>query len=238
MNTYSIWNNIKGYFKILTKVLPLVIIVFLYTNIKAQSNTNGNLNKIIPFGSALNNQILGFGVSNTYNWKIVSKDNNKILQEGVGTTLLEFVFDKPGIYMVELTHNENHVETGCNHDQAPVKLNIAVSSTKMNFDFSKLKLSNPIHKGVNTQDILLIVPVIVSTYDNKSVKYNIADAITAGIGTEIIAKPIKKEVILNNGIQDITFKLSGTANAETYIMFDFIDINNQIQSYSHLDLIK
>ncbi len=238
MNTYSIWNNIKGYFKILTKVLPLVTIVFLYTNINAQSNTNGNIHKIIPFGSALNNQILGFGVNNTYNWKIVSKDNSKILKEGVGATLLEFVFDKPGNYMVELTHNENHVETACNHNQAPVKLNIAVSATKMNFDFSKLKLSNPIHKGINTQDILLTVPVIVNTYDNKSVKYNIADVITAGVGTEIIAKPIKKEVILNNGIQDLSFKLSGTANAETYIMFDFIDINNQIQSYSHLDLIK
>ena len=43
---------------------------------------------------------------------------------------------------------------------------------------------------------------------------------------------------LKNGTHLLTYHLSGTAHQEAYLMFDFTDINNQIQSFSYTTKIK
>ena len=55
--------------------------------------------------------------------------------------------------------------------------------------------------------------------------------VTAGIGTTIVGKLINNSYVLFPGSNKLTYKISGSATKDTYIMFDFFDINNQVQSY-------
>jgi len=43
---------------------------------------------------------------------------------------------------------------------------------------------------------------------------------------------------LQNGINTLEFNLEGQATKNTYIMFDFVDINGNVQSYGFTNKIQ
>lgn len=192
--------------------------------------------ELISFGESLSK--IPMHISDDCDWKIIEKTAGKTLQSGRGESLKEHVFDTPGNYLIELILNENHKHNSCSHGAGQVNIALTVSPTKMVYDFSKVTFSAPIKKGVNTQNITMTLPISVSIFDKQPIRYALHKVTTAGIETEIIATPVAKDIILSEGTQVLTYRLSGIAHKEAYIMFDFVDCNNQIQSYSLLDPIK
>ena len=53
----------------------------------------------------------------------------------------------------------------------------------------------------------------------------------AGIGAAIVGSSSNDKITLTSGRHKIVYQLNGSASKETYIMFDFFDINSQTQSY-------
>ena len=55
--------------------------------------------------------------------------------------------------------------------------------------------------------------------------------ISAGIGTTITGELLADSITLKPGINKLVYRLRGNATKDTYIMFDFFDVNEQVQSY-------
>ena len=66
---------------------------------------------------------------------------------------------------------------------------------------------------------------------SKNISFKKAKVVVVGIGANIIGNASNETLILTPGKNKITYILNGKAIKESYIMFDFYDINNQIQSY-------
>ena len=49
---------------------------------------------------------------------------------------------------------------------------------------------------------------------------------------------LQEEIIVKNGTYNLSYKLSGTVNKETYLMFDFVDNNNETQTYYQLEIVN
>ena len=117
-------------------------------------------------------------------------------------------------------------------------MTIQVNPIKMTFDFSKISFSGKIQKGSNCDHIYITVPVTVIMKDLQTTKFVVPNVTVAGIGSEIIAKPVTSEVVLKNGTQLLKYQLSGIATKEAYLMFDFVDSNNNIQTYYQPEIVN
>ena len=189
--------------------------------------------KVITYGEKT-----AFGkIDNNAKWKIRNYNENISIQL-YGNQINDYVFEKPGTYEIDFSENNQNNEDECSHAKFDATMIVQVSSTKMIFDFSKIKFSDKIQVGQSCDDIDIVVPVNFTTYDGNPVKLIIPNVVVAGIGSQIIAKPINSEIIFKNGIQAVKYQLSGTATQQAYLMFDFVDANNQIQSYSYPEIIN
>jgi hypothetical protein len=61
---------------------------------------------------------------------------------------------------------------------------------------------------------------------------------TAGVRTSVVGKLKNGQKRLQNGINTLEFNLEGQATKNTYIMFDFVDINGNVQSYGFTNKIQ
>jgi hypothetical protein len=181
--------------------------------------------KIISFGESIKVN----KVDTSSKWIIESNDLGLHI-ELTGSEINSYVFDTPGNY--EITFSEaNHAEDTCNHSSIPEQFNVFVSPTKMMFDFSTLAFNKKIEAGISLDNIEITLNVNLKTYNNDSVLFENGQMVSAGIGTTISGKLMDDKVKLKPGINKLTYKISGSATKDTYIMFDFFDINNQVQSY-------
>lgn len=225
------------HFILLSFILTLNVKVLGQEN-KLVLNTNNvsthqQADKVISY-----NEKIAFGnVESSAVWTINFKKNNNIVHLK-GNEINDYVFINPGIYEINFLDNKKHDEHECNHSQFKEKMIIEVSPLKMTFDFSQITFSQPIQKGKNCDGIIISVPVNVTMIENNPTKFVVSNAVVAGIGTDLIAQPTEKEVTIKNGLQILKYKLSGTVNNETYLMFDFVDYNNQVQTFNLLEIIK
>lgn len=221
------------YKKIVINFLILIFGLFC-NNVIGQnlSSDNKSLYKSISYGEKIN-----FGsVENSSSWSINFLPENKIINL-TANQINEYVFDKPGQYIINFSENKIHKHGDCNHDAFPENMVIEVSASKMIFDFSKINFSNNFQVG-NNDDIIISVPVSIATKENKITKSTIANLTIAGLGCNLVALPLQKEIKLENGTQIIKFSVSGTIANETYLMFDFEDNNKNIQTYNLLQKIN
>lgn len=226
------------------KCVSLIIALSVLTNTSIAQSTihdthedgNYTASKFLTFGQSIEdyNNVLNENIS----WKVISSADKKVISSGAGLGLSKFKFDIPGKYTIEIDDKSPHDKKSCGHSHMPSLINVEVSGVQMTYDFSRIKFSEKIVKCMRCDQITVSVPIRVVLVDEKPVTFNIPDIRTAGIGTEIIAIPVQRQIELVNGEQILNFKLSGVANDEAYIMFDFVDINNQVQPYSHLEFIK
>jgi hypothetical protein len=149
-----------------------------------------------------------------------------------------FVFAKPGTYEISFKETQKNTNHECNHPQFKERMIIRVSPVKMIFDFSKISFSEKIRRGSNCDQIFVTVPVNVDMKDVQTAKFTISNVMVAGVGSEIIAKPVNTEVVLKNGTQLLKYQLSGVATKETYLMFDFVDYNNNTQTYYQPEIVN
>lgn len=182
--------------------------------------------KIISFGEKID-----FGnFEDTAIWTVANEKEN-IIKHLKGNEINDFVFVKPGIYEIRFTENKKHIENGCNHPQFNEKTIIKVSSLKMKFDFSTIKFSEIIVGEKELHDVKIYANLDFESYNNENISFKKAKVVVVGIGTNIIGNASNETLILTPGKNKITYILNGKASKESYIMFDFYDINNKIQSY-------
>lgn len=191
-----------------------------------------------PFKTIYFGQKIDFGtIDNSVNWVVSNKSGGTLPANLKGEEINDYVFEKPGTYEVKFIEIKKHTED-CSHGAFDENMTVEVSAVKMVFDFPKIAFSEKIQKGRNSDNIIVSVPVNVSFAAGNSAKFNSPDVMVAGIGSEIIAKPLQKEIVLKEGTQILKYKLSGVAKEEAYLMFDFVDVNNQVQCYNLPQIIN
>jgi len=148
---------------------------------------------------------------------------------GKGNALKDYVFDTVGDYEIAIQENIIRKEGQCNHSTVPnfIQLRV-VHAVKMTFHPEELKLSDDIRKGVDTRGIVLSITVTIENLSNLSLDYIYLEASTSGLGTHIVAT-LKKGTVLKEGKQVLEYELTGVAEKEAYIHFNFTDINGQVQ---------
>lgn len=198
-------------------------------------NVNDDQKTTLSYGESLRD--LGTEVSNQVTWSITNMDGNKVVASGSGDALTKYVFKTPGMYQVDINENLVHDPNTCNHNHFPEKMFIKVSPLKMEFDFSTIKLSRDIVGGQPTNGTTLSVDVRFSSYDNSTAVYDKAFR-TAGVRTSVAGKLKNGVTTLREGVNTLEFQLEGQATKDTYIMIDFIDINDVLQSYSLTNKIQ
>ena len=186
---------------------------------------NQNPYKTISFGGKIN---LG-KMQHPIAWTVSSFDsNNEVLLNG--EEINNYVFETPGTYKITSRENKSISENECNHASFPESFIIKVSPTQMVFDFSTLIFNKALEGGVNVDNTTLSLNVNLKTFTNEPVPFSKGKIQSAGIGTTIKGQ-LLNAVILKPGNNKVNYKLSGAASKDTYIMFDFFDVNEQVQTY-------
>jgi len=216
-------------------VCSLFLILFIHQS-QAQNEINGEkkqFHAVISFGEKIE---LGHFDADVY-WKI-SNSQNSINVSLQGNEINNYVFQEPGDYEINFTENRKHNQDECNHPSIPEKLLVKVQPVKLVFDFSKIQFSEKLQKGRNYSDLIVTVPAKVISKDNSMTKLPSPGLTVNGIGVALAARPVNTEIVLDNKIQLLKYKLSGIVDKETYLMFDFYDFNNQVQTYNLSEKIK
>lgn len=188
--------------------------------------------KIISFDEKID-----FGqIDHSTTW-IITNSINKNSTTLQGNEINNYVFREPGEYQINFQEDKNHVEQ-CHHPIFEAQFLVKAEPIKILFDFSKITFSEKIEKGKNYSDLIVSVPVKISTKDNSIKKRSAPGLSIAGIGVLLKAQPVQNEIILSDSIQLLKYKISGRIDKETYLMFDFYDFNNEAQTFNLLQIIK
>lgn len=213
----------------------LFLILFVHQS-QAQNQINGGIKQfyaVISFDEKMDFGHFDADVS----WKITNSQNNINVSLN-GNEINDYVFQQPGDYEINFTENRKHNPDECSHPAMPEKVLVKVQPVKLVFDFSKIQFSEKLQKGRNYSDLLVTVPAKVISKDNSITKLPAPGLSVSGIGVALTAKPANTEIVLNNKIQLLKYKISGKADKEAYLMFDFYDFNNQVQTYNLSEKIK
>lgn len=217
-------------------LICLLLCCLFYTNRSAAQNNYSNSHqqfyKTISFGEKIN-----FGdIDESAAWTITNAKKNIYLTLR-GSEINAYAFSEPGEYDITFHETIKH-EGECNHAALPENFRIKAESVKMVFDFSKISFSENVVRGKSYSDLIVAVPVKISVKENTAAKLPAPGLSIAGIGVLMKAEPLEKEIILSNTTQLLKYKIKGTADRETYLMFDFYDFNNQAQTYNLPQIIK
>jgi hypothetical protein len=154
-----------------------------------------------------------------------------------GSQINEYKFETPGQYFIKIEQAKSNNEANCEHPLLPNEIQVNVSRIKMKFDENRIEFSQPIKKGIETTGIILSIPISIETYDNKPVALNYTSVTIAGIGTSITANLSKDYGELSVGEHIVSYSLKGMVTENTYLMFDFADANNKVQSVALKSII-
>lgn len=180
------------------------------------------LKKQLTYGQGLN---LG-KLSDAVTWTIKGPSGTV---SGKGNALNDYVFAQAGNYEISLEENVVVKEGQDHHSSVPSSIQLKVDAVKMTFHQDELKLSTDIRKGVDTRGISMSIPVTIETLGEQKLDYPYTTVNSAGVGTNIVAT-LKAGTVLKVGKQTLEYELSGMAEKEAYIMFDFTDLNGQVQA--------
>jgi hypothetical protein len=235
-------NKIRGLHRLLVclhsnKQVAYFLLIILLTGVKTTAQNkisveNQQFYKVISYGEKID-----FGnMDNSVMWTITNseKEINTSLR---GNEINDYLFQEPGEYEINFQENKKHDEE-CSHPIFADRFRVKVETVKLSFDFSKIQFSQNIQKGRSYSDLIITVPVKIATKDNLVTKLSAPGLSVTGLGVSLKAEPVEKEIILNNNTQLLKYKVSGTVNRETYLMFDFYDFNNQVQTYNLPQIIK
>ncbi|SMP20922.1 hypothetical protein SAMN06265346_106253 [Flavobacterium hercynium] len=213
----------------------LVFCFMISFNAKAQNEFNTETDqfyKVISFDEKVD-----FGIIDTSVTWIITNLQNNISTTLHGNDINNYQFKEPGEYQINFQENKIHTEA-CNHPLFAENLRIKVLPVKISFDFSKIEFSEKLQKGVNYTNLLVSIPVKITIKENSIQKIIAPSLAVSGIGVSLTTKSVENEIILNNQIHLLKYKVSGIIEKETFLMFDFYDLNNQAQTYNLSQIIK
>lgn len=244
-NKHTLKDNINTILEFNTRMKQLlffVVMVVFSFRVSAQNDdtvarsldgsSRDSFYKVISYGDRI-----AFGtVEEDARWTIINTKENRIISL-YGNQINGYVFDQPGTYEVSFSEIKKQ-QNECSHPSYPDKMVIKVNPVKMTFDFSKINFSEKIQRGRNCDDIVITVPVTIAAKDNSVAKLNAPGLTIAGIGSNLTAKPLNGSILIQNGVQVLRYQLSGSVDKESYLMFDFFDLNNQVQTYNLPDIVN
>lgn len=234
MITENYWKFI--YLNVKKQFLCFLVFAFMVSfKAEAQNEFNAKTDpyyKVISFDEKVDFGIIDASVT----WTITNLKTNRS-KTLYGNEINNYQFQEPGDYQINFQENKVHNES-CNHSLFPEKFSIKVTPVKIAFDFSKIEFSEKLQKGINYANLILSIPIKITTKENSIKKITAPSLAVSGIGVLLTAKPIENEIILNNQIHLLKYKVSGIIEKDTYLMFDFYDLNNHAQTYNLSQIIK
>jgi len=188
--------------------------------------------KTISFGEKID-----FGdIDDAASWTVTNAKKN-IYISLLGNEINKYTFSEPGEYNIAFREIKKS-DGECNHPAYPENFIVKVEPVTMSFDFSKISFSEKFQRGRNYTDVIVSVPAKISVKGNSIASLPAPGLFVTGLGVALTAEPVLKEIAIDNKTQVLKYKISGTINQETYLMFDFYDFNNQAQTYNLPQLIK
>lgn len=151
-----------------------------------------------------------------------SKGVNK--SSGTGNNAEGLQFNEPGKYEVIFTL-PGHAE----HKEVSV---IEVADTRLKFDVSSVKLSKLIMNGVSVNGTTLTIQVELFTANKSKIEYNAPKVSTTGVMG--ITAYLNETVTLKNGINTLTFQLSGTPQGAGPAQLGFFNLLGEGFFYNFL----
>ena len=170
----------------------------------------------------------------------IKNEQSKSIATKTSESLEDFTFSVPGTYTIELA-SENIADSGheeCNHSDHNRTVLIEVLPYSIQFDFDKMKLSSEIVGGKEMANETLTIPVIVKTFSGGGLKTQELKVSAAGVNTTLEGNSKEENLTLNEGVNLVTYQLNGSASKNTYIMFDFYDMNGRVHSFGYTTQIK
>ncbi len=222
----------------MNKPLSIIFLMFFVFSIHAK-----NISQLPINGEHVENQKIAFGEAFSYklddntSWKIINSETFSVLNSGTGS-IEKMTFSTPGNFEIEISEVISTSANDCKHGHFPHKIMIEVSPIKMIFDFATIKFSNEIIGGQSQSSNEISVDVYIESFNNEKVVFNDGKVISAGVGVNIDGTLKSNGAALKQGINHLVYTLKGQATRGTYIMFDFLDINNQTVSYTYPSIIK
>ena len=203
-------------------------------------SSEGNSNTIsIYFGETLPHEILiGMGKENLVIQ--ISDDKGNIVNKLNATEFSKYTISNPGKYNVHVhsDHNINFDDNQCNHDLHDKDYTVNVLPYRLIFDMSSIQFSRNLIGGVDMQNSTLTIPVQFLSASNQSMKLSDFKLFGSGVNNTIVGTLSEKEMILNPGVNLLTFHLSGSVQTGTYVMFDFLDPTGRTLCYYYPNQIK
>lgn len=164
---------------------------------------------------------------------LIFNSQNEMVEQLDVNSLSDFYFTIPGIYLIELKsdHSGNTSHEGCHHSEHYKIEKIEVLPYRFSFDFDNISFSNAIKGNVETANAALSLPLKVETYSGNSLNVEGLKFTTAGVHTTLEGTIRSEHTILTPGVHLVSYQLKGMVAKDTYIMFDFGDLNGQNQTY-------
>lgn len=164
----------------------------------------------------------------------VTNSKGEVLANLNEISMGEFRFDTPGDYSIELKseHETNSEHDGCNHFDHDRTVQIRVLPYSLKFDFDQLTFSSELLGGKDMTGVSLTLPVEVKLFSGSTLNVENLKVLTAGINTNVEGTTTG-QTTLKSGTNLISYQLKGAATKNTYIMFDFFDMNGRVHSFGY-----
>lgn len=204
-----------------------LIFSFITTAVYSQS---------LSYGESLSAGSINAMNFNQVSWQIC-EDGEEIAQ-GKGSTFYQYVFDRPGYYVLEFdvpedqqghSHEntesqEYHYSGKCLAFYGEAVHFIKVDPFKIIYDCSGMSLSKPITGNKPVIATQLLIPVEVKGQAIRPARM----IQSQGVGTTITGTLKKRnQQVLQPGKHVLVYQLSGQARKNTYIQFLFVNTNNE-----------
>jgi hypothetical protein len=213
----------------------LLFATFFVSTLYAQdSSSKASVDCVISFKESMNLSFLNSSHFENVSWTIAGIDDVEFSKKGSGAELKNITFDVPGEYIIGINElivaSDTHSD-GCSHAQFPQEIHLTVLPYNVSFNFDGITFSNPIHGNKELQGTLLTVPVKVESYNNKPVDVSSFHLVSAGVGTTITGTLVNGSSALSPGDYLFIYALKGSAQKDTYIMFDFFFAGQTSRTY-------
>ena len=214
-------------------VLYIFSLLLSGSSLLAQTNETeiNPMSFTIGFGETLT---LPFQDSEHFSWYIKEIEMSEVLHQGAGIALNDFIFELPGKYIVvlqETTSQTDEKSHGCNHSNVPSEIVVTVRPYRLEFFFEEISYSRELHGGIDMGGTIMNVPVKIESYMNQEIEIGGFYMKSAGVSTTLEGKMKNQSNSLLPGLYSLTYELDGTAEKNTYIMFDFFNNQEMLGTY-------
>lgn len=169
--------------------------------------------------------------SDALKWELRNAKDNILVASDQQGSLFDYQFNNPGEYVLFIQQSDNDPHQGCGHAHPSANWLLNISNTHISFKLDEMVFSQPLIGNTEASNIILSVPVTIKHADNQKLASLTSRVIGQGINCSLQGDLLNPETLMEKGDHVLRYRLKGMAQKDTYIMFDFIDHNGQIQTY-------